>query len=145
MQEDNFDSNDFDFNDPNLKFTKLTISKEEMNYLSDKFEMRNHGEIFAWSIRLLYDLAKAEEKDWYLSLIKGDINSETQVLDINKDYNFTAFLLEWLCPTFQSYHRINIDTYGINTLSLAAKNSLEDRPLTTLGSWSSGEMIISCQ
>jgi hypothetical protein len=88
-------------------FKQLVISAEEMDYLCHKFEIRDHRDLFSWGVKLLYDIAKAEEQDWHMTLMKGKV--EEGIFKNDGDYRFAAFCLEWLAPSLEGHPRIDAD------------------------------------
>lgn len=64
-----------------MKLKKLEISADEMDYLSNKFEIRDHRDIFCWAIKLLHDISKLDEGGWRLSFQKCDVDLENLKVD----------------------------------------------------------------
>ena len=93
--------------EPDLsKFKMLTVSTEEMDYLSQRWELQDHREIFSWGIKLLYDLSKADEGGWRLALIKGEFDLKNKQWSRNPEYIDLVFLLEWFAPTEEYWPRL---------------------------------------
>jgi hypothetical protein len=88
-------------------FKQLVISKDEVDYLSQKFEIRDTRDLFSWGVKLLYDIAKAQEQGWHLTLMKGEV--EDGMFKSDDNYRFATFRLEWLAPTSDGYLRIDAD------------------------------------
>lgn len=78
-------------------FKKLTINAEEIDFLKNYFEIQDHGKIFAFATKLLYDLTKAEQSGWHTILFKGEYK-ETG-FEFNSDYFYAAFKMANLTPT----------------------------------------------
>jgi hypothetical protein len=93
-----------------MKFKQLTISAEEMDYLSQKFEIRDHRDLFSAGIKLLYDLAKAEEHNWYFTLTKGEFKFNNEILNFLFDENYRQayFNLQILLPN-NAFARIDVN------------------------------------
>ncbi len=87
---------------------KLEINAEEIEYLSQKFEIRDSRDLFAWGIKLLYDIAKFEEEGWIFTLQKGKIDQEVSPvqMNMNPNYRILGLLLEWLAPTTEMSKRL---------------------------------------
>lgn len=88
-------------------FKELVISADEVNYLSQKFEIRDTRDLFSWGVKLLYDIAKAQEQGWHLTLMKGQV--EDDLFKDDRNYRFATFRLEWLVPTSDGFQRIDAD------------------------------------
>ena len=89
---------------PNMK--QLIISAGMMDYLAEYWEIRDHGELFSWSIRLLHDLTKMDEAGWRLTLSKAELDEDTKSIKWNANYRQLVFMLKWLAPTAKSYPRL---------------------------------------
>lgn len=90
-----------------MELQKLEISKEEMDYISQRFELRDHKEIFNWAIKLLHDIAKLDEKDWLLTFQKCKINKGAGKLKVDYlKYNPVHYQLENLSPIKDGYRRL---------------------------------------
>lgn len=87
----------------------LTLSVDEMDYLTSYWEIRDHGTLFAMAVKLLHDLTKADEKGWRMQLCKAEVNEETRQVEMNPDYRTITFLLKWLVPTPEGYRRIPVE------------------------------------
>lgn len=66
-------------------FKMMEISAKEIDYLSERFEIRDHRDIFAWAIKLLYDISILDNGGWKLSFEKCEVDLEKQKV-IYKDY-----------------------------------------------------------
>jgi hypothetical protein len=93
------DNNDF-------KFSPISISKEEIDYLSERWEIRDHGEIFSWAIKLLFDLSKLDEAGWRFFLQKCDLDPITNKFVEDEKFTSLGFLIEWLAPLNDSFVRL---------------------------------------
>jgi hypothetical protein len=85
---------------------RLEVSKEEMDYLSHRFEIRDHIELFTWAIKMLYDIAQLDEDGWRLSFQKCDINMEKKEVKYHNYAPIHYGSLEALSPTNQGYRRL---------------------------------------
>lgn len=86
--------------------SRLELSKDEMNYLQRYWELADHGQIFAWAVKMLHDLSKLDEAGWRLTLTKAEINEETKQVAFGPDHRQLYFLLKWLAPTQEHYMRL---------------------------------------
>lgn len=94
-------------NDPDkIKLTRLAISRDEMDYLSQRWEVRDHKELFVWAIQLLHDLSKLDEEGWMLSLVKGTFNQDNKKVNLDQGYKSVHFKMEWLGPKNEEYMRL---------------------------------------
>lgn len=87
-------------------YRQLTLTADTMDYLAQYWEIRDHGEIFSWAIRLLHDLTKLDEAGWRLTLSKAEVDETTKQVTESPDYRHIIFLLKWLVPTATSYPRL---------------------------------------
>lgn len=88
----------------------LTLSVDEMDYLTSYWEIRDHGTLFAMAVKLLHDLTKADENGWRMQLAKAEVNEETKRVIQNPDYHTITFLLKWLVPSGDGcYMRIPVE------------------------------------
>jgi hypothetical protein len=97
---------DSNINPENFKFKLLSVSKEEMDYLSQRWEIRDHSELFSWSIKLLYDLSKLDESGWRLFLQKCEFDADNKMFILDENYTSLGFLIEWLAPTNNGFMRL---------------------------------------
>lgn len=86
--------------------SRLSISAEIMDYLEQYWEIRDHGELFAWSVRLLHDLTKLDEAGWRLTLSKANVDETTKLAHESPDYRHMVFMLRWLAPTKEGFMRL---------------------------------------
>lgn len=84
----------------------IAIDKDKINYLSERWEIREQPLLFSWAINLLHDLTIADEAGWRLTLSKSEFDPENKKMICNKDYVNIIFLLEWLIPTKDIMYRI---------------------------------------
>ena len=78
-----------------------------MDFLSEFYEIRNHGDIINWAVKLLHDLTKAEEIGFHMALIKSEI--EDGKVSIDPDCQMVHFKMEWLAPSDKGFCRIPLD------------------------------------
>jgi len=100
----NDDNNDNPFDVPGMK--RLELSAEEMDYLSQRWEVRDHRDLLSWGIKLLYDLSKLDEAGWRFALQKCDWDMENKKIIRNPEYNDLIFLIEWLSPRDGGFMRL---------------------------------------
>lgn len=84
----------------------LSTSKKEIDYLCEKFDIKDSRDLFSWGIKMLYDLSKLDENGWRLTLNKCEINEETKQVTTNQDYKNVYFLMKWLKPQLESFARL---------------------------------------
>lgn len=86
----------------------LDLSKEEVNHLLDKYEIRNDQELFSWAIKFLYDISKAEESGWYMRLFKGEFDENFNFTQ-DESYKNVFFTTDMLSPKDQGQPRIFVE------------------------------------
>ncbi len=86
-------------------FTRLEMGKEEIDYLCSKFNIKSHGELFSWGVKLLYDLSKLDEGGWKFTLTKCEIDDQRTIhySDCHRQVNF---LMKWLAPDEGGFKRL---------------------------------------
>lgn len=84
----------------------LSLSAETVDYLCQYWEIRDHGEIFGWAVKMLYDLTKLDEAGWHLTLTKAEIDEHTKQCVESLEHRHLVFLMKWLCPTSTAYPRL---------------------------------------
>lgn len=87
-------------------FKALDISAKEMDYLSQKFEIRNHTELFSWGIKMLYDITKLDEGGWRLSFQKCDVDLEKRKVEYKKFHPIHFGSLHNLGPIEDGFARL---------------------------------------
>jgi hypothetical protein len=93
-------------NPSNMKM--LTISADEIDYLTNYYEIRDHGKLFAFATKLLHDLTKAEESGWHTILFKGEYKDTGY--EFNPNYFYAAFKLDNLTPSNDGkFMRIDVE------------------------------------
>jgi hypothetical protein len=91
----------------NLPLRKLEIPVDEMDHLCHLYEIRDHAQVLAWGVKLLYDLSIAQQKGWHMTMFKSEYTDKGLVF--NPDYWYAAFRLENLAPRDDKYCRIDVD------------------------------------
>ena len=104
MNNNDFNDDIPEFNPSQIK--RLEISKDEIDYLSDRWEVRDTRDLFSWSINLLYDLSKLDEMGWRLAIQKCEFEDVNKKMIIDKNYNTLIFMLEWLAPRDGAFMRM---------------------------------------
>ena len=69
----------------------LRVDPDELAFLKSYWELRDTREVFQWSLRMLYDLSKADEAGWRMALWKAKLDTEQDNVIINRNYR-PAFL-----------------------------------------------------
>jgi hypothetical protein len=91
-----------------LGFSHLMVSADEMDYLKSHWGLKDHGEIFNWAIKMLYDLSKLDEAGWRLSLTKAEIDETTKKIVYHPDYRQIHFIMKWLKPMPEGFARLPV-------------------------------------
>lgn len=86
----------------------LMVSADEMDYLKSHWGLKDHGEIFNWAIKMLYDLSKLDEAGWKLTLTKCEIDEMTRQISYGKDHTQLYALMKWLKPTPEGFARLPV-------------------------------------
>ncbi len=89
-----------------LGYARIELSAQEIDYLKSYWEIRNHGEIFAWGAKLLYDLSKLDQSGWRLTLSKAEVDENTKRVEWNPDYRQVVMLMKWLGPNKDGWARL---------------------------------------
>ena len=87
-------------------FTKLAISADEADYLVTRWGLKDHGDLFNWGVKMLYDLSKLDEAGWRLTLTKCEIDETTRQISYGKDHTQLYALMKWLKPTSEGFARL---------------------------------------
>lgn len=97
----------------------IPINDYELEYLQQRWEVRDVGTLMGWGIKLLYDLSKAEESSWSLSLVKmkkgygGDVIRDhlerPSEVPYDPGYGPAIFQLGYLAPGPRGFTRIDAD------------------------------------
>jgi len=87
-------------------YARIELSAEEIDYIQSYWELRNHGEIFAWGAKLLYDLSKLDEAGWRLTLSKAEIDESTRHIVWDTQYRQVVMLMKWLGPNKDGWARL---------------------------------------
>lgn len=94
-----------DYNIAPLKdFKMLMTSKDEIDYLMQKFNIEDSRDLFSWGIKMLYDLAKLDEAGYPINIIKTEIKDGK--IHYNEKYIPIVFRIRDLAPTDQAYRRL---------------------------------------
>lgn len=87
-------------------YSQIEISADEMDYLQSYWELRDHGDIFAWGAKLLYDLSKLDQAGWRLALVKADVDEITKQVHYDLGYRQVVMLMRWLGPNKDGWARL---------------------------------------
>lgn len=87
-------------------FSHLMVSADEMDYLKSRWDLKGHGEVFNWGIKLLHDLSKLDEAGWRLTLTKCEIDETTKQISYGKGHTQLYALMKWLKPTPEGFARL---------------------------------------
>jgi hypothetical protein len=96
----------------------LNIRADEMDYLSQKYEIRDHTELFAWGIKMLVDISKLDEDGWRLSFYKCDIDLENKKVDYKNFSPIHFSSLNVLAPAKEGFARLPLP----EDLNISQKN-----------------------
>ncbi len=86
--------------------TRLELSKDEMDYLQHYWELQDHGQIFAWAVKMLHDLSKLDEAGWRMIIAKAEVDEQTKAVTFDPNYRTATFMMKWLAPTSEAYLRL---------------------------------------
>lgn len=83
----------------------LKISSPQIDYLCQKYQIKDSPDLFTWGIHLLYDLSKLDEQNWHLTLTKCTIDEDLRITKYDKTYSLVHFFMKWLSPKQDSFVR----------------------------------------
>lgn len=89
-------------------FSHLMVSADEMDYLKSHWGLKDHGEVFSWGLKMLYDLSKLDEAGWRLTLTKCEIDQVTKQITYSEDHTQLYALMKWLKPTSDGFARLPV-------------------------------------
>ena len=81
----------------------LRVDPDELAFLKSYWELRDTREVFQWSLRMLYDLSKADEAGWRMALWKAKLDTEQDNVIINRNYRPAFLPLSLFAPSSRRY------------------------------------------
>lgn len=87
-------------------FSRLQLGVDEVDYLVRYWELKDHGELFAWGAKLLYDLTKLDESGWPVSIAKATVDEDTKEVHYAPGYRQMVMLMKWMGPSPEGWRRL---------------------------------------